>query len=396
MPFVSRSQQRAMHAKARRGEISQDTIKHWDEETKKVPGGFQALPEKVKKMSKKAFWSGFNKQASTPADAEAAIPDAQSTPEQPSVAEPQRITPPRAIQKFNDQGGVEARTPEELQIAESVNHVTLPKDVPEGGASCGTCVHFNPTAPTSGEGLCANPQVGLATTTKMVCSQWDSPGAHRAWDTAEVKAMQVDQMGQQVDESVDPLSESNMAASQMAEADPNMTQMGANPAQPKPQDNAQGGVSPEKKPAAKKESKPKDKEPAGTQVHVHVGSEKKASNSESIARIVGLLKKNPALLRNLAKGGALVGAGAVAGHAMTKKPGEEKQASLAHAVDLAGLGVLAAPTVQEMRGKPMGATGRHAAELGGLGLLAAPGAIALSKALKNKIPTMAKTLLRKA
>ncbi len=46
MPFRSKSQQRAMHAKASRGEIDEKTIHEWDEATKHQPGGFKALPEK--------------------------------------------------------------------------------------------------------------------------------------------------------------------------------------------------------------------------------------------------------------------------------------------------------------------------------------------------------------
>lgn len=42
MPFKSKAQQRAMHAKAERGEISQKTIKEFDKST-----DFSHLPEKV-------------------------------------------------------------------------------------------------------------------------------------------------------------------------------------------------------------------------------------------------------------------------------------------------------------------------------------------------------------
>jgi hypothetical protein len=50
MPFVSKSQQRAMHAKAGRGEISTATIHEYDEATKKKPGGFAGLPERKAAM----------------------------------------------------------------------------------------------------------------------------------------------------------------------------------------------------------------------------------------------------------------------------------------------------------------------------------------------------------
>lgn len=46
VPYVSKLQQRAMHAKASRGEISKKVVKEFDEATKKKPGGFKSLPEK--------------------------------------------------------------------------------------------------------------------------------------------------------------------------------------------------------------------------------------------------------------------------------------------------------------------------------------------------------------
>lgn len=47
MPFKSKSQQRAMHAKANAGKIPQSTVHEFDEATKAQPGGFGALPEHV-------------------------------------------------------------------------------------------------------------------------------------------------------------------------------------------------------------------------------------------------------------------------------------------------------------------------------------------------------------
>lgn len=52
-PYVSRAQQRAMHAKAERGEISPAVVHEFDEATKRKRGGFQSLPEKVKPAKKK-------------------------------------------------------------------------------------------------------------------------------------------------------------------------------------------------------------------------------------------------------------------------------------------------------------------------------------------------------
>jgi len=43
MPFVSRAQARAMHAKAERGEIKKSVVKEFDQDT-----DFKQLPERVR------------------------------------------------------------------------------------------------------------------------------------------------------------------------------------------------------------------------------------------------------------------------------------------------------------------------------------------------------------
>ena len=48
MPYKSKAQQRAMHAKAERGEIAPSVVHEFDEATKKQKGGFAKLPEKVR------------------------------------------------------------------------------------------------------------------------------------------------------------------------------------------------------------------------------------------------------------------------------------------------------------------------------------------------------------
>lgn len=50
MPYVSKSQARAMHAKAERGEISSKVVEEFDSATK---GKFKSLPEKKKGSKKK-------------------------------------------------------------------------------------------------------------------------------------------------------------------------------------------------------------------------------------------------------------------------------------------------------------------------------------------------------
>lgn len=51
MPYQSRSQQRAFHAKLNRGEISESTVKEWDEASKgkKLP---DRLPPKKSSLGK--------------------------------------------------------------------------------------------------------------------------------------------------------------------------------------------------------------------------------------------------------------------------------------------------------------------------------------------------------
>jgi hypothetical protein len=44
MPFKSKAQQRAMHAKANKGEIPMKVIAEFDAATKAKPGGFKGLP----------------------------------------------------------------------------------------------------------------------------------------------------------------------------------------------------------------------------------------------------------------------------------------------------------------------------------------------------------------
>lgn len=51
MPYKSKAQQRAMHAKAGRGEISESVVKEFDDATR---GKFGSLPERAGKSNKKS------------------------------------------------------------------------------------------------------------------------------------------------------------------------------------------------------------------------------------------------------------------------------------------------------------------------------------------------------
>jgi hypothetical protein len=48
VPYVSKAQQRAMHAKAERGEIPKKTVREFDQAT-----DFKNLPEKKRKKAKR-------------------------------------------------------------------------------------------------------------------------------------------------------------------------------------------------------------------------------------------------------------------------------------------------------------------------------------------------------
>jgi len=57
MPFKSESQRRLFYAKAKKGEISQETLKEWEGATPKS----KKLPERIGNMKKSAFFVGFEK-----------------------------------------------------------------------------------------------------------------------------------------------------------------------------------------------------------------------------------------------------------------------------------------------------------------------------------------------
>jgi hypothetical protein len=61
MPFKSEAQRKLFHAKADRGEISQETVHEWEHATKNK----KSLPEHVKKHEKHAYELGVAKALET-------------------------------------------------------------------------------------------------------------------------------------------------------------------------------------------------------------------------------------------------------------------------------------------------------------------------------------------
>jgi hypothetical protein len=191
------------------------------------------------------FWEGFVKRAA----------------EQP-VAGPKQADAPVAqpiekLLKWNSEGGVDPRTPEDMQVAQAVDLITLPKNVE--GANCAGCMHARMLDEGLGHIFCTNPQVKQDVTPQMVCSLWDHPEIYRSWenvDPAEAEVTQAQGAQQQAVEQEDDMAAEQALQSGQAAVAP--------PAQQS-----------KEKPKEKKKSEPASK-PAHT-INVNVGgAEKKA------------------------------------------------------------------------------------------------------------------------
>lgn len=234
MPFRSQSQRKLFYAKMHRGELSPETVKKWEEHTpkdtklpEKVAGvrlstaqqfHKKVLKNKAKPVSKpkfvgmsssesphiqelrkkyplsnfmndtekvasmNSFWSGFAKKAA-----------------ENFASSGSPVGSPEKLLKWNVQGGVDPRTPEDMQKAQASVLRTLPTDVE--GAACGTCVHFRSLSDKLGHGFCTNPNVQMDVTEHMHCMHWEHPGSYDPVDAAAEEAQAQDvqnsQMGQQ-------------------------------------------------------------------------------------------------------------------------------------------------------------------------------------------------------
>lgn len=176
MPFKSQKQRALFYAKMNRGEFSPEMVKRWEEHTPKD----KKLPKYVEKKAMiTGFWSGFAKRA------EENFVSANPTAEIPGS--------PEKMLKWNPHGGVDPRSPEDLQAAEAAGLITLPPDVE--GASCGNCMYFRPITPELMHGFCTNPVVKQDVTAKMHCTGWSHPGSHDPVAAAqeEQQALQAEQ-----------------------------------------------------------------------------------------------------------------------------------------------------------------------------------------------------------
>ena len=173
MPFLSRSQRRKFYALKNDGKMDQKTIDEWEENTTKN------IPERLHKkagahMIDTNFWAGFNKKAV----------ETFVSAEQPM----QTAGSPEKMLKWNDHGGVDPRTPEDLQSALAAGLVTLSPEVP--GASCGTCMHFRLITEKLAHGFCTHPNIKMDVTDHMHCAHWENPESHNPAEAAEQEAQQ--------------------------------------------------------------------------------------------------------------------------------------------------------------------------------------------------------------
>ena len=133
-------------------------------------------------MKKEAgFWAGFDKRAKEQLEE---VEEVDPGDELDSSNEKKL--------KWNPNGGVDPRSPEAMQVHESVGMLTLPEDV--DGASCGTCEHMRVLDPVTGAGFCTNPAIKTDVTRRMLCSQWSAPDVYRASEAMDPSSMVAAQM----------------------------------------------------------------------------------------------------------------------------------------------------------------------------------------------------------
>lgn len=281
MPFQSKAQRRKFYALKAEGKMDQKTIDEWEAETPKK------LPERVSTKTGALamnFWVGFDKRA-----AETYVQAAPPAPELENAN--LGVVPPEKMLKWNEQGGVDPRTPEDLQAAEAAGLKTLPTEVE--GASCGNCVHFRALNPELGSGFCTNPGVKQDVTNRMICTLWEHPGTYSAAEAMAEDAALQEQAAQQAAAAGeayadgDPMAQDIMSDFQGGGApmEPGMEEG----AMPTDEGGMEEGAAPEggkseskpkpKKDSASKDSGKKSEGKGGHTININVGKEKVATDA---------------------------------------------------------------------------------------------------------------------
>ncbi len=234
-----------------------------------------------KKAAAESFWDYAFKQA---AEAAAVVP-AMVEPEAGAAVEEAPVQQSGRLLKWNALGGVDSRTPEEMQRAQTVDLVTLPQTVE--AASCASCEYFNPTA---NGGFCSQEAVMQGVSERMVCSLWDAPGTYRAWEAQDLSAVapsQVGPDGMPVAMPMDAPMDAPMPDGQLPlpGGPAGMQAEGPQPAEAPeaaPPPEVAEALAPKAAPKkdSEKDSKPKkdgSAKPHGSTININVGHAKKAS-----------------------------------------------------------------------------------------------------------------------
>lgn len=235
-------------------------------------------------MSSQAFWSGFMKQA----EAYVSAPGDTAGPAERTLL-------------WNEQGGVNPRSPEDQQAALASNLVTLPMDVE--GANCLSCAHFRQLDADMGTGFCTNPQLKQDVTSRMVCAMWENPGSHSgAEEQMAAEEQQAQQREAPMSEGImQDIAQPDQAAGTPGQADPTAAAPGGQIPQAGEQetnDQAMGNATPGgaveggapaggSAPAPKKPKEKKEPKGDGHTINVNVGEKKTAS----VARISQILAR---------------------------------------------------------------------------------------------------------
>lgn len=175
------------------------------------------------------FWAAFKKRASETYVSAKPMPSGNAAPLGEGA--------PDKLLKWNELGGVDPRSPEDMAAAQVAILITLPRDVE--GASCTNCVHFRALNPELGSGFCTNPVIKQDVTGRMHCSAWEHPGSYSAVEAAaagqdaQQQAQQGAVLGGEAVTEGDPMAQQIMQDFQGG---------GGEPGQPQPNEAEMGSV----------------------------------------------------------------------------------------------------------------------------------------------------------
>lgn len=200
------------------------------------------------------FWQSFEKRAATKPPA------------------PKGMQASNRMAKWDAQGGLAPRTPEEMGAAQQADVITLPKGIE--GVNCANCQNVRPIDKQMG--FCT--LLKMDVTSRMVCSQWNAPGVLRNFEQVEQDAAQVTpeekaQQAQQQELEQQALAQQDADQRQQADLEPRLEN--AKPKEkgkPAKDKTAPAAAKPkEKKPTEKESTKTKA---GGHEININLGEKK--------------------------------------------------------------------------------------------------------------------------